>query len=66
MNDRQRTRATQRRQTGATPDSGSGEGLGEMRASAERLLGIADSAFERIRSQDSRQHLLRHRQRGGQ
>ena len=40
--------------------------LATARANADRILNIADSAFEQIRSEDSREHVFRHRQRGGQ
>ncbi len=40
--------------------------LSDLRATADRLLGIADKAFEQIRTEDSEAHIRRHRQRGGQ
>jgi len=68
MSERQRNQNQQQRRN--PPDSGGGpeanEELAGTRADAERLLGIADDAFERIRSADSLEHVLRHRQRGGQ
>ena len=67
MNDRQRVRHQQQPDSGG-PDTGSaGAGnLPALRASANRILDVADNAFEQIRSEDSREHVFRHRQRGGQ
>lgn len=67
MSERERQRPqTQRQHPGGGDEPDEGESLEEMRAAADRLLGIADAAFERIRSEDSQAHLARHRQRGGQ
>lgn len=68
MADTQRTRQRAEPSGAAGPENNAEPDgtLVSMRASAERILDIADNAFERIRSGDSRDHLRRHRQRGGQ
>ena len=68
MTERQRNLNQQQRSNpqGSDADPGDDGELAGMRANASRLLGIADDAFERIRSEDSLDHVFRHRQRGGQ
>lgn len=66
MTERNRERSERSRIYGESPSAGDGNGLGEARTRADRLLRAADDAIARALSNDSERFLEATRQSGGQ